>query len=70
MYETNSIFSCGHANPVFLITFSVADEEKTYSVCKSCEDIGYFKKFVIKKVSIESVVTDTAPITDAKAGGS
>ena len=52
MSESNSIFSCGHKDPTSLITFSVAGEEKTYSVCKSCENLEYFKKYIIKKVSI------------------
>lgn len=52
MSENNSVFSCGHKDPIFLITFSVAGEEKMYSVCKSCENLEYFKKYIIKKVSI------------------
>lgn len=52
MSENKSVFSCGHKDPIFLITFSVAGEQKTYSVCKLCENLEYFKKYVINKVSI------------------
>ena len=53
MAESNQVFSCGDKDPKWLITFSVADEEKVYSVCKSCADLLYFKKYVLKKVSID-----------------
>lgn len=69
MSENRFIFSCGHKKPIFLITFSVAGEEKTYSVCKSCEVLEYFKKFVIKKVSINSSIIDNAQRSDATTGG-
>lgn len=49
MSENSSVFTCGHKNPEFLITFSVAGEQKTYKVCKLCESLEYFNKYVIKK---------------------
>jgi hypothetical protein len=54
MDEDQPVFSCGASNPTFLITFSVAGEQKTYSVCKLCENLEYFKKYVIKKVTIHT----------------
>lgn len=54
MNENGVIFSCGHSNPVFFVTYSVAGEEKTYSICKLCEELEYFKKFIVKKVRIDS----------------
>ena len=54
MSEDQSVFSCGNSNPKFLITFSVAGEQKTYSVCQLCENLEYFKKYVIKKVEIHT----------------
>lgn len=57
---SENIFRCCNNTPEFLITYSVAGEPKIYSVCKSCESLTYFKKFVIRKVSLYSSTADAA----------
>ena len=70
MTENNLIFQCCKNDPIFVITFAVAGEQKAYHVCKSCENLEYFKKFVIKKVSINSfAIDDSTSLADAAAGG-
>ncbi|GBH33977.1 hypothetical protein NZNM25_07680 [Nitrosopumilus zosterae] len=39
---------------VYLITFSVGDENKTYRVCKECSKLDYFKKFIVNKIPLIS----------------
>ena len=48
--KTDSIYPCCNKRvPDYLITFSVAGEQKTYRVCKECSKLDYFKQFVISK---------------------
>lgn len=54
MSQNKTIFPCGHKDPVSLITYSVAGEQKTYSVCKSCETLECFRKFVVSKEPLNS----------------
>jgi hypothetical protein len=50
MPENKLIYSCcKNGKPIFLIHFSVAGEQKLYRVCKFCESLEYFQKFVIQK---------------------
>jgi len=44
-----AIFLCCKGTPKFLITYSVAGEEKTYSVCKPCAQLDCFCKHIVKK---------------------
>lgn len=70
MSEINQVYSCCDKDPLFLITFSVAGEYKTYSVCESCEKREHFKKFVIKKVPIQaSVRYSVRDLIDTVSGG-
>jgi len=48
------IFSCGHADSRFLITYSVAGEQKTYKVCQECSREEPFQKFIIEKKEIKN----------------
>ncbi len=68
---SENIFKCCNNTPEFLITYSVAGESKIYSVCKSCENLTCFKKFVIRKVSLYSSTTDAAQdhVTTISEGG-
>jgi hypothetical protein len=70
MNKNKRIFSCGDEDPAFLITFEVAGEQKTYTVCKLCETLEYFKKYVIEKIHINSsIIGNTPSLVDAVAGG-
>ncbi|KAF6245466.1 hypothetical protein C6989_03285 [Nitrosopumilus sp. b2] len=44
-------FSCCGKKSEYLITYSVAGKEKTYSVCKSCERLDCFSKHIISKIT-------------------
>ena len=51
--KTDNVYSCCRiGTPNFLITFSVAGEQKTYRVCKRCNNLECFQKFTISKISI------------------
>ena len=43
------VFKCCNNDPQFLITYSVAGELKTYSVCKECLKLGCFSKYIVSK---------------------
>lgn len=49
--KTDELYPCcSKGIPVYLITFSVAGESKTYLVCEECSMLNYYKQFVISKV--------------------
>lgn len=50
----SKVFKCCGNSSKSLITYSVAGEQKTYSVCNLCENLDYFKKYVIQKIPIPS----------------
>ncbi|MBI1828130.1 MAG: hypothetical protein HY222_01605 [Thaumarchaeota archaeon] len=52
MSENKPVFPCGHPDPIAEITYSVADEQKIYLVCKSCSELEYFRKYIIEKKEI------------------
>lgn len=49
-------FSCCGNRPKYIITYNVADEEKTYQVCESCSKLECFCKYVLKKSPMYSRV--------------
>ena len=50
MNENKLIYPCcKNGKPIFLIRFNVAGEQKSYRVCKSCESLECFQKFIIQK---------------------
>jgi hypothetical protein len=52
---TEDYFSCNEEHkPVYMITFSVAETEKTYLVCEECSTFDYFSKYIIKKEKMDS----------------
>ena len=52
-----SIFKCCNNCPQFLITYSVAGELKTYSVCKECLKLECFSKHIINKTPITNSIS-------------
>ena len=56
MNTNKPIFRCCKNDPTFVITYSVADEQKTYQVCESCTKLDCFNKFIIKKEYLKSSV--------------
>lgn len=51
----DQIYSCFSSHEfVYLITFSVVGENKTYRVCKECSKLDHFKKFIINKIPLIS----------------
>lgn len=43
------IFKCCKQKPKFLVTYSVAEDKKTYEICDLCIKLECFSKFIIKK---------------------
>lgn len=55
--RTDSIFFCCNRRiSDYLITFSVAGEQKTYRVCKECSKLDCFKQFAISKIPFDPEV--------------
>lgn len=53
----HSYFLCkNNHKPDYKITFSVAETEKIYLVCKYCATIDYFSRFIIKKEKFDSCI--------------
>ena len=49
------IYSCmDEHTPSYIITYSVAGNAKSYSVCQKCSMIDCFTKHIIKKIAIIS----------------
>lgn len=44
---------CCSKTPVFHITYSVSDSEKSYLVCSDCIHLDCFSKYIISKVPIQ-----------------
>ena len=44
---------CSNSNPRWLITYRVAEDVKTYSVCETCFELDYFRKHIVKKEEFE-----------------
>jgi len=53
MKINRKIFNCCDNKPQFLITYSVAKEEKTYAVCRFCSNLDCFTNFILKKEIIK-----------------
>lgn len=53
MRTDNIFFCCNEKIYAYLITFSVAGEQKTYHVCKECSKLDCFNQFVISKVLLD-----------------
>jgi len=53
MLINKKIFNCCLNEPEFLITYSVAKEEKTYAVCRFCVNLECFTKYILRKEIIK-----------------
>jgi len=48
------IFQCCKKEPSFVVTYSVAGEEKKYLICSDCIKLGCFSKYIVSKTPISN----------------
>jgi hypothetical protein len=57
MLVDKKFFQCCMHKTMFLITYSVYDEKKTYAVCEYCQFFDWFSNYVIKKEPYREIIT-------------
>lgn len=58
------IYQCCENKPKYLITYSVAGENKGYSVCSSCSLIDCFRIHIVSKRKSGAVVCEQTERSD------